>query len=195
MAKELAPRLLLTQILRTILLFFSAAFLANYHTYIGPFRALFSAHGSMATSWAVVAWNAVCISAAAVHPYLQRFADGLPFPVSVTVRGRTVLAYGDSDEGGDGLMAPLAAKLVFAFVDVVLATLLVVFSTLARDLAVECGEPRCLGRVFHVQGWILNAWLVIVVVEYLLAVIQGFEALGIWYSQRYLKKQGQISLA
>lgn len=92
-------------------------------------------------------------------------------------------------------MAPLAGKLVFAFLDVALATLLVVFSSLARDLTIECRDLRCLGRDLHVQPWILNAWLTISIVEYMLVLVQGSEALGIWYNRRYLKKRGQISLA
>lgn len=195
MAKELAPRLMLTQILRTILLVFNISSLLNQHTYIGPFRHFTAVDASFAVAWSIVGWTFVCVFAAAIHPYLQRFADGLPFPVSVTVRGRTILSYGDSEEDGDGVMAPLAGKLVFALVDVALATLLVVFSTLARDLEIECKELRCLGTVFHVQGWIINGWLTVAIVEYVLALVQGFEAFGIWYNRRYLKKRGQISLA
>jgi hypothetical protein len=92
-------------------------------------------------------------------------------------------------------MTPLAGKLVFAFVDLLLATLLVVFLSLARDLETECRDLHCLGRKVHVHGWILNAWLTVAIVEYVLAVVQAFEAFGIWYNRRYLKKRGQISLA
>ncbi|KAK9772443.1 hypothetical protein AB5N19_05032 [Seiridium cardinale] len=195
MAQELAPRLLLTQILRTILIVFSVYSLINAHTYIGAFRSFSDVTASFAVAWTVVAWNIICVLAAAVHPYLQRFADRLPFPITVTVRGKTILSYGDSDEDGDGLMAPLAGKLVFAFVDVLLATLLVVFLSLSRDLEIECKELYCLGRMFHVHGWILNAWLTAAIVQYVLAAVQTSEALGIWYNRRYLKKRGQISLA
>ncbi|ETS76022.1 hypothetical protein PFICI_12966 [Pestalotiopsis fici W106-1] len=200
MAQELAPRLLLTQIVRTILIFFGVASLIDAHAYIGP-RFGDGHHGqvtaSFAASWAAVGWNVVAVAAAAVHPYLQRFADGLPFPVSVTVRGRPILSYGESGDGGDGVMAPLAGKLVFAGLDAVLATLLVVFQALARGLSVECGSPyECFqGREVYIHAWIVNIWLTLAIFEYVLAAVQGFEALGIWYHRRYLKKRGQISLA
>ncbi|KAI0178192.1 hypothetical protein BJ166DRAFT_509077 [Pestalotiopsis sp. NC0098] len=200
MAQELAPRLLLTQIIRTILIFFGVASLLNVHAYIGrPFAQDEKVTASLAASWTAVGWNALAVAAAAIHPYLQRFADGLPFPVSVTVRGRAVLSYGDGD---DGVMAPLAGKLVFVFIDAVLATLLVVFQALARGLETECEWPPrgdgdvCLpGREVRVQAWVVNAWLTLAIFEYVIAGVQGFEALGIWYHSRYLKKRGQISLA
>ncbi|KAK6218722.1 hypothetical protein LQW54_002645 [Pestalotiopsis sp. IQ-011] len=201
MAQELAPRLLLTQIVRTILIFFGVASLLNAHAYIAhPFSSADEVTASLAASWTAVGWNALAVAAAAVHPYLQRFADGLPFPVSVTVRGRAVLSYGDGD---DGVMAPLAGKLVFAAVDAVLATLLVVFQALARGLEAECewpprggdGPPCLPGSEVRVAAWIVNAWLTLAVFEYVITAVQGFEALGIWYHSRYLKKRGQISLA
>lgn len=207
MAKELAPRLLLTQIIRTILIFFGVAALMNAHAYIG---ARFTRHhdhhdqvtAAFAASWTAVGWNALAVAAAAVHPYLQRLADGLPFPVSVTVRGRPIISYGESGDGGDGVMAPLAGKLVFALVDATLATLLVVLQALARGLWVECGSAlECLaagegsdGKVY-IPAWIVNVWLTLAVFEYVVAAVQGFEAVGIWYHSRYLKKRGQVSLA
>lgn len=195
MAEELAPRLLLTQILRVILVVFAISAQLNVQTYIGDIYVLSNVYSSLIISWIVVGWNTICVLAAAVHPYLQRFAKSLPFPVTVAIRGRTILSYGDSQEDGDGLFAPVAGRLVLSFVDAVLATHLVVFSTLARDLERSCEKPNCLGGRLHVQGWIINAWLTIVIIEYVLVLVQGCEALGIWYNRRYLAKRGRISLA
>ncbi|KAK7958543.1 hypothetical protein PG988_013391 [Apiospora saccharicola] len=110
-SSELAPRLQLVPILRAVLIVFGVFALLNGHSYIGAFYRFSDIRATFAVCWTVVAWNAVCVVAVAVHPHLQRLAGGLPFPVKITVRGRALLSYGDQDESGDGLFAPLTAKL------------------------------------------------------------------------------------
>ncbi|KAK8080311.1 hypothetical protein PG997_008129 [Apiospora hydei] len=193
MASELAPRLQLVPILRTVLLVFSVFALLNGHSYIGPFYQFTDVRAAFAVCWAAVAWNAVCVVAVAVHPHLQRLADGLPFPVKVTVRGRTLLSYGDPDESGDGLFAPLTAKLGLAFLDVLLATLVLVFMLAAREKALDC--LLCVDGKMYVPEWTRNIWLTVLIFEYALALFQTLEGASIWYKQRYINKRGHISLA
>ncbi|KAK8051759.1 hypothetical protein PG993_003144 [Apiospora rasikravindrae] len=193
MASELAPRLQLVPILRTVLLVLSVFALLNGHSYIGAFYKFSDVRAAFAVCWVVVAWNAVCVVAVAVHPHLQRLADGLPFPVKVTVRGRTLLSYGDPDESGDGLFAPLTAKLALAFLDVLLATLVLVFMLGAREKALDC--MLCVDGQMHVPEWVRNIWLTILIFEYALALFQTLEGASIWYKQRYINKRGHISLA
>ncbi|KAK8105564.1 hypothetical protein PG999_008923 [Apiospora kogelbergensis] len=194
MASELAPRLQLVAILRSVLLVFSVFALLNGQSYIGEFYRQFSeVRAAFAVSWVVVAWNVVCVVAVAVHPHLQRLADGLPFPIKVTVRGKTILAYGDHDENGDGLFAPLTAKLSLAFLDVVLATLVLVFMIQSQDKTIDC--VVCIDGPLHVQEWVRNIWLTILIFEYALALFQSLEAASIWYKQRYINNRGHISLA
>lgn len=192
-SSELAPRLQLVPILRAVLLVFGVFALLNGHSYIGAFYRFSDVRAAFAVCWTVVAWNVVCVVAVAVHPHLQRLAGGLPFPVKVTVRGRALLSYGDQDEGGDGLFAPLTAKLFLAFVDVVLATLILGFMLAAGDKTVDC--LMCIDGQLHVQAWVRNIWLTILIFEYALALFQSLEGASIWYKQRYINKRGHISLA
>ncbi|KAH9890244.1 hypothetical protein F4778DRAFT_753105 [Xylariomycetidae sp. FL2044] len=195
MASELAPRLHLAAIIRIALTLFGVAAFANVGSYLGPFWPEWAVYGATVTSWVAVAWNIILFTAASIHPYLQRFTDGLPFPVKITVRERTILSYGDSDEDGDGILAPISGKLFIALIDIVLATLLLVFMLVSRDYSKTCTAPHCFGETLHVRKWILNSWLTVAIFEYALALVQISEALGIWYSRRYLRKKGQISLA
>ncbi|KAI1847746.1 hypothetical protein JX265_009175 [Neoarthrinium moseri] len=195
MASELAPRLLLAATIRIVLVFFGIFALVNAGSYIGPFRDFSGVYAATVAAWITVTWNIIAVSAAAVHPYLQRFADRLPFPIKVTVRGKTILSYGDSDENGDGLMAPLVGKISLAVIDIILASLLLAFMLMSRDYTLECDHLGCLGRDLRVQKWILNSWLTVVIFEYALAVVQLFEAFGLWYNRRYMSKRGHISLA
>jgi hypothetical protein len=190
MATELAPRFQLSAIIRTIFVFFGVFALLNGHAYIGPFYEAGVVRAAFAASWAAVGWNVVCVAGVAIHPYLQRFADRLPFPVKVKVRGRTVLAYGDPDEEGDGFFAPLSGKLTLLALDVVLGTLILVFMLLSRDQP----EVQWKHRVLHVEKWILNVWLTLAIFEYVLVVIQSFEAGSIWYKSRNIDRRGEISL-
>lgn len=189
MASELGPRLQLAVILRILIAFFGVYALINIHAYIGSVYNLNKILGPIVLAWLIIAWNALCTTLAALHPYLQRLADGLPFPIKVSVRNRVILSYGDSDEGGDGFFAPLTGKLVLSFVDLVLATLLLVFALAA--------EHECCGRKegFRVQEWILSIWWTLVTFQYVIALIQSLEALSIWYQRRYVKNRGNISLA
>jgi hypothetical protein len=187
MASELAPRFQLSAIIRTIFVFFGVFGLLNGHTYIGPRYSVDVVQAAFATAWIAVVWNAICVVAVAIHPYLQRFADGLPFPVKVNVRGRTVLSYGESDGQGDGFFAPFTGKLVLLVLDTVLGTLILVFGLLSR-------ERTSHERKHHAGGWIFNIWLTLAVFEYVLVVIQAFEAGSIWYKYRRLNRQGEISI-
>ncbi|KAK8119334.1 uncharacterized protein PG998_003960 [Apiospora kogelbergensis] len=188
MASELAPRLQLVAILRSVLLVFSVFALLNGQSYIGEFYRQFSeVRAAFAVSWVVVAWNVVCVVAVAVHPHLQRLADGLPFPIKVTVRGKTILATATAS------FAPLTAKLSLAFLDVVLATLVLVFMIQSQDKTIDC--VVCIDGPLHVQEWVRNIWLTILIFEYALALFQSLEAASIWYKQRYINNRGHISLA
>ncbi|KAK8042429.1 hypothetical protein PG994_012912 [Apiospora phragmitis] len=193
MASELAPRLQLVPILRTFLVGFSLFSLLNGESYIGGFYQFTAVRAAFAVCWAVVAWNVACVVAVAVHPHLQRLANGLPFPIKITVRGKTILSYGDSDESGDGLFAPLTAKFSLAFLDVLLATLVLVFMLQSREKTLDC--LMCIDGQLHVQAWVRNIWLTILIFEYATALFQTLEGASIWYKQRYVNKRGHISLA
>ncbi|KAI0132829.1 hypothetical protein BJ170DRAFT_263295 [Xylariales sp. AK1849] len=193
MADELAPRFELVAIIRTIFVFFGIFALINGHTYIGVLYDFSVVEAAFAVSWTAVVWNILCVTGVAIHPYLQRFAGSLPFPITVKVRDRTVLSYGDSNEDGDGFFAPLTGKLSLAILDIVLATLLLVFRILSQDKAVECWH--CIDGYYYVQKWILNIWLTLVIFQYVLGLVQALEAFSIWYKSRYVNKRGQISLA
>ncbi|KAK8060094.1 hypothetical protein PG996_010024 [Apiospora saccharicola] len=192
-SSELAPRLQLVPILRAVLIVFGVFALLNGHSYIGAFYRFSDIRATFAVCWTVVAWNAVCVVAVAVHPHLQRLAGGLPFPVKITVRGRALLSYGDQDESGDGLFAPLTAKLFLSFVDVVLATLILGFMLSAGDKTVDC--LLCIDGQLHVQAWVRNIWLTILIFQYVLALFQLLEGASIWYKQSRINNRGHISLA
>ncbi|CAJ2505367.1 Uu.00g127610.m01.CDS01 [Anthostomella pinea] len=201
MAQEPAPRFHLVATTRTIWIFFSISALLSGHTYIGALYDAPLVCAAFAVSWAAVAWNIICVSAVTLHPYLQRLAGGLPFPVKVTIRNHTIVSYGDSDEVGDGILAPLTGTLFVLLVDVVLATLILVFALFARDARVECRreEWRCVGGgdggYERVEKMTLNVWWIMVLFEYALALIQAFQAFALWYKSRYLDQRGNISLA
>ncbi|ORY60877.1 uncharacterized protein BCR38DRAFT_442752 [Pseudomassariella vexata] len=194
MPSELAPRFQLVATLRSILVFFGIFALLNGHTYIGTMFNFWQVRAAFIVSWVAVVWNIICVAVVTLHPHMQRLAGQLPFPVSVNVRGRKILSYGDADSNDDdGVWAPLTGSVVGAVLDVVLATLVLVFMILARDKTVECRS--CLEGYYHVERWMLNIWWMVVIAEYGLALIQIFVALGLWYKHRSLNKRGQISLA
>ena len=192
-SSELAPRLQLVAFIRALLVFFGVSALLNGHAYINDFYKFRAVEAAFAVAWTLVAWNVVCVLAVAVHPHLQRLAGTLPFPVRIDVRGHAILAYGDPDSSGDGLFAPLTAKLGLALIDTTLATVILVFMLQAREKTIDC--PSCVFRDLHIPAWLLNVWLTMVIFGYALAFFQTCEALSIWYKQRYLNKRGRISLA
>ncbi|KAK8127827.1 hypothetical protein PG984_008935 [Apiospora sp. TS-2023a] len=175
-SSELAPRLQLVPILRVVLIVFGVFALLNGHSYIGAFYRFSDIRAAFAVCWTVVAWNAVCVVA-----------------VAITVRGRALLSYGDQDESGDGLFAPLTAKLFLSFVDVVLATLILGFMLSAGDKTVDC--LLCIDGQLHVQAWVRNIWLTILIFQYVLALFQLLEGASIWYKQSRINNRGHISLA
>lgn len=192
-SSELAPRLQLVAFIRALLVFFGVSALLNGHAYIGGFYKFRAVEAAFAVAWTLVAWNIVCVLAVAVHPHMQRLAGTLPFPVRIDVRGHAILAYGDPDSSGDGLFAPLTAKLGLALIDTALASVILVFMMQAREKTIECAS--CIFHDLHIPAWLVNAWLTMVIFGYALAFLQTCEALSIWYKQRYLSKRGRISLA